>query len=57
MIRKIKRGIVLLLMVLSVMGLPLEALAATKPINSVSVKVSSKLEPGTHLPDIQIDGR
>ena len=56
MSRKIKRGIVLLLMVLSVMGLPLEALAATKPINSVSVKVSSKLGPGTHLPDIQIDG-
>lgn len=56
MIRNIKRGAALLLVVLSVIGLPLEAFAATKPINSVSVKVSSKLEPGTHLPDIQIDG-
>lgn len=37
--------------------LPLEALAATKPINSVSIRVNSKLEVGNHLPDIDIDGQ
>lgn len=34
---------------------PQMALAATKPIQSVSVKVTSKLQPGQDLPDIQTD--
>ena len=34
----------------------MEALAATKPINSVSVRITSKLETGSHLPDIGIEG-
>ena len=55
MIYRIKKSAALLLAVLCLLAaVPLEALAATKPINSVSVKVSSKMEPGSHLPDIQI---
>ena len=55
MIYRIKKSAALLLEVLCLLAaVPLEALAATKPINSVSVKVSSKMEPGSHLPDIQI---
>ena len=32
------------------------SMAATKPINTVSIRITSKLEPGSHLPDIRIDG-
>lgn len=35
-------------------ALPFNVMAATKPINTVSVKISSKLEPGGKLPDIEI---
>ncbi len=34
--------------------LPVDVMAATKPINTVSVKVNSKLEAGKSLPDIVI---
>ncbi len=58
MCQKIRRWAALLL--ISCMGfsaaMPMEVLAATKPINSVSVKVSSKLEAGGKLPDIEIGG-
>lgn len=53
MVQKIKRAMGLLL-ALCLLAMPMEALAATKPINSVSVRVSSKLEAGKSLPDIQI---
>lgn len=52
---RIRRGAALLLTVVLLAGiLPAEALAATKPINTVSVKVNSKLEAGRSLPDIEI---
>ncbi|MCI8659373.1 MAG: N-acetylmuramoyl-L-alanine amidase family protein [Lachnospiraceae bacterium] len=53
MVRKIKKQVALLV-ALGLLCMPIEAMAATKPINSVSVKVSSKLESGKSLPDIQI---
>lgn len=56
MICRIKRMAVLLLAVFCLAAAPLSVWAATKPINSVSVKVNSKVEPGSHLPNIQIDG-
>lgn len=33
---------------------PLQAMAATKPINTVSIQVSSRLQAGSGLPDIEI---
>lgn len=39
---------------LSVLCVPLTGLAATKPINTVSVKVSSKLKAGSYLPNIEL---
>lgn len=37
-----------------VAGMPMEAMAATKPISSVSIRISSKLKAGYKLPEIQI---
>ena len=56
MVDKLKRRVALLLVACSLISIcmPGEAFAATKPINSVSVRVSSKLEPGKSLPDITI---
>ena len=55
---KYKKGrmAALILVGLSLMGMPVEAWAATKPISSVNVSVTSKLEAGSRLPDIQIGG-
>lgn len=36
---------------------PLGIQAATKPISTISIRINSKLETGSHLPDIIIDGR
>lgn len=53
--RGIKRIMALTLTAVLLAGiLPAEALAATKPINTVSVKVNSKLEAGKSLPEIVI---
>ena len=49
----IKRWAALLLCVCLAAAAPVDALAATKPINSVNVKVSSNLKAGNTLPDIQ----
>ena len=38
------------------LSVPMTAWGATKPISTVTIKVKSKLEPGMHLPDINIDG-
>ncbi len=56
---KYKKGrmAALILVGLSLMGMPVEAWAATKPISSVNVSVTSKLEAGSRLPDIQIGRR
>ena len=51
-----KRAVVLALACLCLACMPLESLAATKPINSVSVKVSSKLKAGDTQPGISIGG-
>ena len=51
---RIKRSIAWFLAVCSLVCVPLESFAATKPINTVSVRVSSKLEPGKSLPEIEI---
>ena len=37
------------------LGMPFEALADTKPIKSVSIKISSKVEAGDSLPEIGIE--
>lgn len=37
------------------LGAAVPVMAATKPIKSVSVRVNSKLEPGSRLPDIKIE--
>lgn len=39
-----------------ILSLPIEALAATKPINSVSIRVESDVEAGSKLPDIETGG-
>ncbi len=52
--QKIKRWVALFFACLFLMNIPLEAMAATKPINTVNVRISSKLKPGTRLPEIQI---
>ena len=49
-----KTGTVLLTALAMLLSAPGQAAAATKPISSVSVKVSSKLEAGSALPDIEI---
>lgn len=50
-----KRIMALALTVVLLAGfLPVDVMAATKPINTVSVKVNSKLEAGKSLPDIVI---
>lgn len=51
---KTKKWIALILAGLCLAGMPFESLAATKPINSVNVSITSKLEAGSRLPDIQI---
>ncbi len=52
---QIKRIMALALTVVLLAGfLPVDVMAATKPINTVSVKVNSKLEAGKSLPDIVI---
>lgn len=42
-----------LIMCLLLLVMPATVMGATKPINTVSVKVNSKLEPGGSLPDIE----
>lgn len=60
-LRAVSRGTALFFLAAS-MGLsvhtasPVAVFAATKPINTVSIKVTSKLEPGVKLPKIQIGG-
>lgn len=54
MVQKMRRWSMLMLACLYLLCTPFEILAATKPINSVSVKVSSNLEVGNSLPEIQI---
>ena len=51
-----KRAVMLIMACLCLVCMPLESLAATKPINSVSVKVSSKLKAGDTQPGISIGG-
>lgn len=53
--RGIKRIMALMLTAVLLAGiLPADVQAATKPINTVTVKVNSKLEAGRSLPDIEI---
>ncbi len=47
-------AVVMLLVISMVLYTPFDIQAATKPINKVSVRVSSDIEPGGHLPDIEI---
>ncbi len=54
MYQKLKRAAALVLACLCLINVPLETWAATKPINSVSIKLSSKLNVGSPLPQIQI---
>lgn len=54
MYQKLKRAAALVLACLCLINVPLETWAATKPINSVSIKLSSKLNVGSALPQIQI---
>lgn len=54
MTRRIKSWAALLLALLLLAGGSLEVFAATKPINNVSIKVTSDLEAGTRLPDIEV---
>ncbi len=55
MYQKIRRWAAFLLACLCVAAaMPMEALAATKPINTVNVKISAKLKAGEKLPDIQV---
>ncbi|NBI70451.1 N-acetylmuramoyl-L-alanine amidase family protein, partial [Clostridiaceae bacterium] len=48
-----KLSVIFLVLSLAVL-LPATALAASRPINKVSVRVDSKLEAGSTLPDIGI---
>ncbi len=54
MYQRIKRLTAFVLVCAFLAGLPMEAWAATKPINSVSIKISSKLKVGYSLPKIEI---
>ncbi len=54
MIQGTKRGAAGLLAAVLVLAVSMEAWAATKPINSVSVSVSSKIQVGKSLPEIRI---
>ena len=54
MYQRIKRLTALVLAFLCLTVAPGEALAATKPMNSISIKISSKLKPGSRLPSIEI---
>lgn len=55
MFQGLKRWMVLMLAAgLCLTGKPFTVFAATKPINSVNVKVSSNLAAGSKLPDIEI---
>lgn len=54
MFHRIKRWAVLVLAGIFLLCAPFELLAASKPINSISIKVTSKIEAGSRLPDIQI---
>lgn len=55
-IRRMKRTAALMLACGLLLAPAMEAQAATKPIKSVNVRVNSKLEAGSSLPDIQIGG-
>ncbi len=56
-IKRIKRKTALfVLLSVCLLCMPLEALAATKPINGVNVKVSSKIKAGDNQPEISIGG-
>ncbi len=52
--RWIKRAAVIILACCLAQGGTVTSMAATRPIKSVSVRVSSKLEAGSTLPDIEI---
>ncbi len=54
MIQRMKQWALFVLAGIFLLCAPLELLAATRPINSVNIKVSSNLETGKRLPDIQI---
>jgi len=54
MVQRMKSWAAWILACLCLFNMPLEAWAATKPINTVTVRVSSKLKPGTELPGITI---
>lgn len=56
MFRIMKKNIGLIVVSLCLLlGMPFEALADTKPIKSVSIKISSKVEAGDSLPEIGIE--
>ena len=46
MFHRIKRWAVLVLAGIFLLCAPFELLAASKPINSINIKVTSKIEPG-----------
>ncbi len=52
--QKMKRLTALVLAFLCVIVMPGEAWAATKPMNTISIKISSKLKAGDRLPGIDI---
>ena len=52
--QKIKRVMALALAFLCLAVTPAETWAATKPMNSISIKISSKIKPGDKLPGIEI---
>ncbi len=54
MVQRFRHWIAFLLTCLLVTGGTFAAFAATKPINNVSIKVSSDLEAGTRLPSIEV---
>lgn len=43
-----------LLTLMVLLQTPFQALAATKPINNVSIRVNANIEVNTRLPDIEI---
>lgn len=52
--QKIKRLTAFALAALCLLGSPAQAQAATKPMNSISIKITSKLKPGSKLPEITV---
>ncbi len=54
MYQNIRRLTALVLAILCLAATPMECLAATKPMNSISIKISSKLKAGVKLPQIDI---